>query len=475
MEEINPQIAEILFRAKTSSAIFSQFTQEHVDRIVESVYKAAFDNRVRLAKMAVEETGIGLWEHKVMKNVVASQLVYEDIKDMKTVGIISDNKHTGIIEIAQPIGPIFAIIPVTNPTSTIIYKILIALKTRNPIIIHPHRLAKNCSIETAKICYEAALAADAPEDCIQWVSGFERKDTQALMSHEDISLILATGGTSLVKAAYSSGTPAIGVGAGNVPVFIEKTADAKFAVEKILSSKLFDNGTICASEQALVVEKSIENDFRQALIEQNAYFMSPEEISKVEKVAYDVAKDVMKVDVVGKSVQTIAKLAGINVPDNASVLIAPLEHVGKDYPLSNEILAPILAYYVADDFESAVNRCIDLNYHGGIGHTASIFSNDDDKIKQFSLIMNAGRIVVNLPSSQGAVGLGSGLNPSLTLGCGTGGKNITTDNITATHLLNIQRIARRKENYLYDRFDKNKYLDENYSADNLKVDYYINK
>ena len=475
MESLNPQIAEILFKAKTSAAIFSQFSQEQVDKIVEAVFKAAFDNRVRLAKMAVEETGIGVWEHKVMKNVVASQLVYEDIKKMKTVGIISENHLTGIVEIAQPIGPIFAIIPVTNPTSTIIYKILIALKTRNPIIIHPHRLAKDCSIETAKICYEAALAADAPEDCIQWVSGFERKDTQALMSNSDISLILATGGTSLVKAAYSSGTPAIGVGAGNVPVFIEKTADARFAAEKILSSKLFDNGTICASEQALVVEKEIESEFRQALIDNNAYFMSPEEILKVEKVAFDVEKDVMKVDVVGKSVQTIANLAGINVPENTSVLIAPLENVGKEYPLSNEILAPILAYYVEDDFQSAVNRCIDLNYHGGIGHTASIFSNDEEKIKQFSLIMNAGRIVVNMPSSQGAVGLGSGLNPSLTLGCGTGGKNITTDNITATHLLNIQRIARRKENYLYDRFDKSKYLDENFDSNNLEIDYYINK
>ena len=475
MESLNPQIAEILFKAKTSAAIFSQFSQEQVDKIVEAVFKAAFDNRVRLAKMAVEETGIGVWEHKVMKNVVASQLVYEDIKKMKTVGIISENHLTGIVEIAQPIGPIFAIIPVTNPTSTIIYKILIALKTRNPIIIHPHRLAKDCSIETAKICYEAALAADAPEDCIQWVSGFERKDTQALMSNSDISLILATGGTSLVKAAYSSGTPAIGVGAGNVPVFIEKTADARFAAEKILTSKLFDNGTICASEQALVVEKEIESEFRQALIDNNAYFMSPEEILKVEKVAFDVEKDVMKVDVVGKSVQTIANLAGINVPENTSVLIAPLENVGKEYPLSNEILAPILAYYVEDDFQSAVNRCIDLNYHGGIGHTASIFSNDEEKIKQFSLIMNAGRIVVNMPSSQGAVGLGSGLNPSLTLGCGTGGKNITTDNITATHLLNIQRIARRKENYLYDRFDKSKYLDENFDSNNLEIDYYINK
>jgi acetaldehyde dehydrogenase/alcohol dehydrogenase len=466
---------DIVFRAKNATAIFSQYTQGEVDNIVRAVYQAVFNERVRLAKMAVEETGIGKWQDKVMKNVVASQLVYEDIKNVKTVGIINEDFAKGIIEIAQPLGPIFAIIPVTNPTSTIIYKILISLKTRNPIIIHPHRLAVNCSIETARICYEAALAADAPEDCIQWVKGFGREDTQALMSNPDIALILATGGTSLVKAAYSSGTPAIGVGAGNVPVFIENSADIDFAVDNILSSKLFDNGTVCASEQSIVVESAIAGKIRQKLIDSKAYFLNPEEIEKVQKVAYDVEKDVMKVDVVGQSVKVIAGLAGINVPDDTSLLVAPLDIVGKEAPLSNEILAPIIAFYVEKDFEHAVKRCIDLNFHGGVGHTASIFSNDDEIIKKFSLIMNAGRIVVNMPSSQGAVGLGSGLSPSLTLGCGTGGKNITTDNITAVHLLNIQRIARRRSNELYDKFDKSKYLDENYNLKDLEIEFYKNK
>lgn len=378
MGTLNPQIADVLFKAKTAAAIFSQYTQEQVDNIVRSVYEAGFNNRVKLAKMAVEETGIGVWQDKVMKNVVATQMVYEDIINMKTVGILSVDEEKGITEIAQPLGPIFAIIPVTNPTSTILYKILISLKTRNPIIIHPHRLANKCSIEAARLCYEAALEADAPEDCIQWVSGFSREDTQSLMSHSDIALILATGGTGLVKAAYSSGTPAIGVGAGNVP------------------------------------------------------------------------------------------------PDTR-ILVAKLDKVGKDTPLSNEILCPVIAFYVEDDFEAAVKRCIDLNFHGGVGHTASIFSNDEEKIKQFSFIMNAGRIVVNMPSSQGAVGMGSGLNPSLTLGGGTGGKNITTDNITATHLLNIQRIARRKENGLFNRFDKSKYFDENYTLDMFQNEYYKNR
>ena len=466
---------DIVFRAKNATAIFSQYAQGEVDNIVRAVYQAVFNERVRLAKMAVEETGIGKWQDKVMKNVVASQLVYEDIKNVKTVGIINEDFAKGIIEIAQPLGPIFAIIPVTNPTSTIIYKILISLKTLNPIIIHPHRLAVNSSIETARICYEAALAADAPEDCIQWVKGFGREDTQALMSNPDIALILATGGTSLVKAAYSSGTPAIGVGAGNVPVFIENSADIDFAVDNILSSKLFDNGTVCASEQSIVVESAIAGKVRQKLIDSKAYFLNPEEIEKVQKVAYDVEKDVMKVEVVGQSVKVIAGLAGINVPDDTSLLVAPLDIVGKEAPLSNEILAPIIAFYVEKDFEHAVKRCIDLNFHGGVGHTASIFSNDDEIIKKFSLIMNAGRIVVNMPSSQGAVGLGSGLSPSLTLGCGTGGKNITTDNITAVHLLNIQRIARRRSNELYDKFDKSKYLDENYNLKDLETEFYKNK
>jgi len=475
MGTLNPQIAEVLFKAKSAAAIFSQYDQPQVDQIVKAVYEVGFNNRVLLAQMAVEETGIGNWKDKVMKNVVATQLVYEDIKKMKTVGIIREDEEKGITEIAQPLGPIFAIIPVTNPTSTILYKILISLKTRNPIIIHPHRMATKCSVETARLCYEAALAADAPEDCIQWVSGFSREDTQSLMSHSDIALILATGGTSLVKAAYSSGTPAIGVGAGNVPVFIEATADVKFAVEQILTSKLFDNGTVCASEQSIVAEKSVADLTIAELKKQGAYFLNEEEIIKVEKVAYDVEKDVMRVDVVGKTAPMIAKLAGIDVPDTTTILVAKLDKVGKDKPLSNEILAPIIAFYSEDSFEDAVKRCIDLNFHGGVGHTASIFSNDDEKIRQFSILMNAGRVVVNMPSSQGAVGLGSGLNPSLTLGCGTGGKNITTDNITATHLLNIQRIARRKENSLFNKFDHSKYFDKNYNLEMFEKEYYLNK
>ncbi|GMU90356.1 MAG: hypothetical protein AMXMBFR49_25610 [Chlorobiota bacterium] len=475
MGTLNPQIADVLFKAKTAAAIFSQYTQEQVDNIVRSVYEAGFNNRVKLAKMAVEETGIGVWQDKVMKNVVATQMVFEDIINMKTVGILSVDEEKGITEIAQPLGPIFAIIPVTNPTSTILYKILISLKTRNPIIIHPHRLANKCSIEAARLCYEAALAADAPEDCIQWVSGFSREDTQSLMSHSDIALILATGGTGLVKAAYSSGTPAIGVGAGNVPVFIEGSADVAFAIDSILTSKLFDNGTVCASEQSIVVERQVADKTIKELGKQGGYFLTPDEIKRVEAVAYDTEKDVMKVDVVGKPVETIAALAGLTVPPGTKILVAKLDKVGKDTPLSNEILCPVIAFYVEDDFEAAVKRCIDLNFHGGVGHTASIFSNDEEKIKQFSFIMNAGRIVVNMPSSQGAVGMGSGLNPSLTLGCGTGGKNITTDNITATHLLNIQRIARRKENGLFNRFDKSKYFDENYTLDMFQNDYYKNR
>ena len=474
MSDLKPEILDVVKKSKAAAGVFSQYTQEHVDRIVKAIYKAAFDNRIKLAKMAVEETGMGVFEDKVIKNVLSSQFVYNDIKDMKTVGIISEDRVSGITEIAQPLGPIFAVIPVTNPTSTIIYKILISLKSRNPLIIHPHRMATECSIETARICYEAALSEDAPEDCIQWVSGFKREDTQGLMSHPDIALILATGGSGLVKAAYSSGTPALGVGAGNVPVFIEKTADVEYSVTQILSSKLFDFGTICASEQAIVTQKEISDDIVAEFKKQGAYFMNEEERKKIEAVSFDMKKNSMKGDVVGKSAEFIANLAGVDVPDGTRVLISLLDQVSKEVALSSEILAPLLAMYVEDNYDDAVNRCIDLNYHGGIGHTASIYSNDEDVIRKFALIMNAGRVVVNMPSSQGAVGFTSGLNPSLTLGCGTGGKNITTDNITATHLLNIQRIARYRSNFLFDRFDKSKYFDENYKSDDLDKEFYKN-
>jgi len=465
-------IQTIMNNAVNAGAIFSQLDQEHTDRIVKAVYKAAFNNRIKLAQMAVDETKMGRFEDKVIKNVIATQLVYDDIKNVKTVGIISDDEVSGITEIAQPLGPIFAITPVTNPTSTVIFKILIALKTRNPIIIRPHSNAVNCSIEAAKICYEAALSEDAPENCIQWIPSCTREETQKMMAHKDMALILATGGGGLVNAAYSSGTPALGVGAGNVPVFIEKSADIKYAVSQIMSSKLFDNGTVCASEQAIIVEKDIAELVKQELESLGGYFMNPEETAKVSAVVFDSVKKVMSTVIMGKTAKFIADLAGITIPLKAELLIAPLDGVGEKYPISYEILAPVIAFYVADNYQSAVNLCIDLNYHGGAGHTASIFSNDEKKIREFSMVMNAGRIVVNMPSSQGAVGaIVNTLSASLTLGCGSGGKNITTDNVTAKHLLNIQRIARKRVNQKFDKIDKSLYLNEAYNSEMIEKEY----
>lgn len=461
-------IDEVIQNATMAAAEFSQFSQKQTDDIVKSVFEAAFNKRVTLAKMAQQETNIGIWEHKVLKNVVASQLVYEDIKDLKTVGIISDDKESGIVEIAQPMGPILAIIPVTNPTSTVMFKILISLKARNPIIVCPSKKAINCCCETARICYEAAIKAGAPENCIQWLTTVTREQTQELMSHKGLSLILATGGSGLVKSAYSSGTPTIGVGAGNVPVFIEKSADIPFSVEQIFISKTFDNGTICASEQAIVVEKVISEQVIEEFKKRKAYFLSPLEVDLLSKVAIDETSHLMNPDIVGKPAYYIAQKAGIHAPEDTSILMAPLNAVGDEYPLSSEILAPILAFYVVDNFEKAINMCIDLNYHGGVGHSASVFSNDEEKIKYFAIHMNAGRICVNTPSSQGAVGgMFNRLSPSLTLGCGTGGKNITTDNVTAKHLINIQRISRRRPNERFVRFDTALYLDENLSADEI--------
>lgn len=455
----------ILERAAYAAGVFSQLTQEQTDRIVKAVYEAGFNNRVMLARLASEETKIGKWQDKVIKNVVATQFVYEDIKDLKTVGIISEDKERGIEEIAQPIGPIFALIPVTNPTSTVMFKILIALKTRNPIIIGPHPKAVKCSCEAARICYEAALKEDAPEDCIQWFEQSSMEKTHVLMGHKRLALVLATGGSGLVGAAYSSGTPALGVGPGNVPVFIERSADIPFAVQQILISKTFDNGTICASEQAVVVERSIADQVIDEFKKNKAYFLSDGEIDKLEKIAFDTKRGIMSAQVVGRPAIDIAREAQIDVPDDTQLLIAPQKGVGKEYPLSSEILAPILAFYIAEDFNQAVNICIDLNFYGGIGHTASLFSNDEEKIRKFASVMNAGRIVVNMPSSQGAVGgLYNALHPSFTLGCGTGGRNITTDNITARHLLNIQRIARRRVNRRLEHFDQSAYFDESLDA-----------
>jgi acetaldehyde dehydrogenase / alcohol dehydrogenase len=471
-EELIKKADELVEKALFAAAEFQQFDQEQTDRIVENVCIAGFNNRIKLAKMAYEETGIGNWQDKVLKNVIATQLVYDSIKNEKTTGVISHNELTGITEIAQPLGPIFAITPVTNPTSTVLYKTLICLKTRNPILISAHRGAAKSCAETVRICYEAALESGAPEDCIQIIPSGSRELTQMIMSHPKIALILATGGTGLVKAAYSSGNPAIGVGPGNVPVFIDRSADIPFAIHNIITSKTFDNGTICASEQSVVIEKQIEQKVIAEFEKQQCYFLTPEEIKKIERIAISPDSGTMDPLIVGRSATVIAEKAGIDVPEGTKILLARLDGVGKDYPLSVEVLAPILAFYSAKDYPEAIKLCIDLNYLGGIGHSAGIYANDEERIMEFSQIMNAGRIVVNTPTSHGAVGgTYNSLPASLTLGCGTGGKNITTENITARHLINIQRVCRRKPNEKFFSFDSSKYFDETLGADKIIDEY----
>jgi acetaldehyde dehydrogenase / alcohol dehydrogenase len=466
---------EILNKAILAAALFNQFDQKQTDNIVKEIYTAGFNSRVTLAKMAAEETGLGVWQHKVVKNIAATHLVYESIKNEKTVGLIAENIKDGMIEIAQPLGPIFGIIPVTNPTSTVMFKILIALKSRNPIVISPPRKGLGCCTEAVKICYQAALNAGAPEDCIQILPETNRELTGAIMSDPRIALILATGGTGLVKAAYSSGNPALGVGPGNVPVFIDQSADIPFAIENIIISKTFDNGTICASEQAIVCEKDIFNQVIDEFQRQGCYYMSQEETAKVERVVFDTDKGMMSADIVGRPVSTIASLAGIEPPENTKILIAQQSRVGADFPLSQEILAPVLAIYKADDYHSAIKICIDLNYLGGIGHTACIYSNDEERIHEYSLLMNAGRIMVNTPSAQGAVGgLFNLLPTSLTLGCGSGGKNITTENVTAKHLINIQRVCRRHANEKWFALNPGLFNDEAVDSEQFSKEYHKN-
>lgn len=444
-------IDEIMDNAQTAALAFQSYTQDEVDAIVEAVYHAGFNARLQLAEMAHQETRIGVVKDKVLKNIIATRYVYEDIRSLRTAGIISENPESGITEIAQPIGPIFCVTPITNPTSTVLFKILIALKTRNPIIIRPHGAAKKCSIEAARICYEAAVEAGAPQHCIQWIKRSSEEETLAFMAHRRTALILATGSVSLVRAAYSSGNPAIGIGPGNVPVYIGRTADFDFAVTQIMRSKTFDNGTICASEQAVVCTADYADEVRTLFSEAGAYFMTREEIAKLSAIAINHAQRVMNPAVIGQPAERIAQMAGISIPEGTRVLMAELDEVGLQAPLSLEILAPILAFYTAPDFDSSIDICRKINRYGGLGHTASIFSTHEERIEYFANAMNAGRILVNTPASFGALGgTFNALQPSMTLACGSGGKNITTDNISAKHLMNIQRIARMKEHSCFE-------------------------
>lgn len=451
---------ELVAQAREASAVFTQYTQEQVDEIVLAAARAGANQRIRLARMAVDETGMGIFEDKVIKNLFATESVHNDIRHVKTVGLINESPEMGMVEYAEPLGVILGITPVTNPTSTTMYKILLALKTRNSIIICPSHAATRCSIEAARIMYEAALEAGAPDYCVRWAENPSRQVTAALLAHPDVAVVLATGGTSLVHAAYSCGKPAIGVGPGNVPVFIEKTADIDEAVNSILLSKTFDHGMICASEQAIVVEQSIQEQVVAKLESQGAYFLSPEQVLKIQDVVIDPKRQSMSPKVVGKSPQEIARLAEIDIPADTRILIAPLEGVGEAYPLSREKLCPLLGFYTVQNLEEGVNLCTDITHFGGLGHSASIFSRNEEAIREFGKTINAGRILVNTPSAHGGIGdIYNRLHPSLTLGCGAGGRNITTDNVTCSHLLNIKRVSKRMMNMKWFRVPSRIYFE----------------
>ena len=434
------EMRKAVSRAKEAQVKYQQFSQEQVDRIVKHVAEAAYRQSEYLARLAVEETKMGIVEHKKIKNDLGSMGVYESIKDEKTVGVIRDDYAKKMTEIAYPFGVIAGITPTTNPTSTAIFKTLISLKTQNAIVFSPHPSAVKCTVEALEICNRAAIEAGAPEGLIGWISKPTMATTTELMRHREVNLILATGGGGLVRAAYSSGKPAYGVGPGNVPVYVDRTANIKQAMKMIVDSKTFDNSTICATEQAVVVHKDIKELAVRELRNNGAYFLDESEKERIEKI---ISPSIGKINpaIVGRSAETIANMAGIIIPAGTRLLIAEETKIGKEIPFSLEKLSPIFALYTAYDEEEAKRICIDLLNLGGRGHSFSLHTNDERIVQMFGAEMPVSRIMVNTLSSIGAAGATTGLTPSFTLGCGSFGGNITSDNVTARHLINIKRVA----------------------------------
>lgn len=462
---------EIVGRAWVAAQAFRQYDQQQVDRIVDAVYEAAWQARISLAQLAFEETGMGVLEHKILKNAYATLLVYEDIRWRPTVGIIAQDQLTGISEVAQPKGPILATIPINNPTATTIFKALICMKTRNPVIFSPHRGARRCIRETARLLGEAARQAGAPPDAIQWISRSQLDCLDRIMRHPRLALILATGTSSIVRMAQESGTPTLGVGPGNVPVYIHRSADILFAARCIIHSKTFDNSTVCGSEQALVVEPDVDRDLRPLLEAGGAVFCTADQTQALGAVCVDRERRRMRADIVGQSATVIAARAGFAVPETTRLLIGEPQGVGADHPLSYEILAPVLAYYRVADYAQAIHTCEALNYWGGIGHTVAVYANDESVVQDFAR-MNAARILVNHPSTQGAIGgIFNTLRPSLTLACGTGAGNLSTDNISTDHLLNIHRVARLRTNTRWMDGARARSLDPNVGAQEIRAIY----
>src|SRR6185436_18951368 len=427
-------------RAREAQRTLAGFSQEQVDRIVDAMAAAAKNEAERLARMAHEETGFGNTKDKTLKNLFSAVDVYNYIRPMRTVGILREDTVRRVVEIAEPMGVVAAVIPSTNPTSTAIYKALISIKARNACVMSPHPSAKGCIQETVRVMHAAAVAAGLPPDALLCMTEVSLEGTQELMRARDTGVILATGGIGLVRAAYSSGKPAYGVGPGNVPAYIEKTADVPTAVRHVVEGKTFDNGTLCSSEQSVICDEPIKDHVIAELKKNGAYFLSDAEAAAVARVVVTPQR-LANPEIVGKPATHIAEKAGVKVPPETRVLVAPLGGVGRDYPLSIEKLSPVLAFYVVKDWHEGCERVLQLLRYGGTGHTMAIHSRDDAVIREFALKKPVFRIVANTQAAMGATGYTTGLAPSMSLGCGAYAGNITSDNITPLHLINIKRLA----------------------------------
>jgi acetaldehyde dehydrogenase (acetylating) len=427
-------------RAKQAWLTLAEFGQTQIDAIVDAMAEAATGQAEAFARLAVEETGYGVVEDKIQKNLFSSQKVYGFIRPMKTVGVIARHEDRRVVEIAEPFGVVAAVVPSTNPTSTAIYKILISIKARCTIVISPHPAAVKCITRVAEVMEEAARRAGAPAGTINWMNTVTLEGTQELMKHRDVAVILATGGMGLVRAAYSAGKPAYGVGPGNAPAFIERTADVRKAVHDVIAGKTFDNGVLCSSENSVVVDEPIAEDVKREFLAQHGYFLNAAEMDQLARQLVSPQR-LPNPSLVGRSAVVIAEKCGISVPAETRVLLAPLAGVGRDFPLSIEKLCPVLSYYVVRDWREGCERCKQILRYGGMGHTMSIHSKNEQVILEFGLHKPAYRIVVNSPTTHGSVGLSTGLDPAMTLGCGGYGGNITSDNISPRHLLNIKRLA----------------------------------
>ena len=459
---VNEMIDGYVAKAQKALNDFMALNQEQIDAIVKAMTLAGLDKHMELAKMAVEETGRGVYEDKITKNMFATEYVYHSIKNEKTVGVIAENDLEDYEIIAEPVGVVCGVTPVTNPTSTTMFKSLISVKSRNPIIFGFHPGAQKCSAAAAKIVLDAAVAAGAPENCIQWIEYPSIEATNALMNHPGVATVLATGGSGMVKAAYSTGKPALGVGPGNVPCYIHKSADLEQAVNDLILSKTFDNGMICASEQAAIVDKAIAPKFEKLMKKYGCYFAKPDEIKKLSDYCIDSEKGAVNPVIVGKPATWIAEQAGVKVPEGTKILLAKLDGVGPEYPLSREKLSTVLAYFIVDSTEEGIDRAEEMVMFHGMGHSAVIHANDEDVIQKYAATMKASRLIVNSPSSHGAIGDIYNTNmPSLTLGCGSYGGNSVSGNVTTVNLINQKRVAKRRVNMQWFKVPDKIYFEHN--------------